>query len=91
MSVPLQMLQQIEVQIVLVCSALAFADLFFGLNEFYSFNPLDRLVAQLILYAQPQRSPILVPERRPLGLQNIIQALGTVIRSTVQSGAKRIK
>src|SRR5579862_980747 len=88
--------KQIEVQIVFVRSALAFADLLFGLNELYSFNPLHHLVTQLILHSQPQRRAILFPERRAvhliskqaLRLQNVIQALRTVIRPAVQAWAK---
>lgn len=52
--------QQIEVLVVFIRSAFAFADLLFGFNEFNTFNPLDHLVSQLILYAQPQRSAILL-------------------------------
>ena len=50
--------KQIEVLVVFVLAALAFADRLLGLDELDAFDPFDHLVAKLILDAQPQRRPV---------------------------------
>jgi hypothetical protein len=50
--------KQIEILVIFVLAALAFADQFLGLDELDAFDPYDHLVAKLILNAQPERSPV---------------------------------
>ena len=45
--------QQIEVLVILVLAPLAFAERLLGLDKLNAFDPLDHLVAELILYPQP--------------------------------------
>src|SRR5437868_15423556 len=78
--------QKIEVFVIFVLSALSFAQLLFRLHKLNALDPLDHLVAKLILDAQPQRSAIYFRERatvharseQTFALQNILKALRIV-------------
>lgn len=46
--------QKIKVFVILIFSTFSLAQLFFRVDEFNAFDPLDHLVTQLILDAQPE-------------------------------------
>ena len=65
---PSDVRQKIEVFVILVLSAFSLAQVLLRLDKFNALDPLDHLVAKLILNAQPQRSAINLGKRLPVHL-----------------------
>ena len=84
--------QKVEVFIIFILSTLAGSEFLLRADKFNAFDPLDHLVAKLILYAQPQWStvnvrkwlPVHVRGEKALGLDEIVDGLRFVIRAAVE-------
>ena len=88
--------QQIEIFVIFVGTAFAFADLLLGFDELDTLDPFYHFIAELVLHPQPQRRTMKGGERlaihlerkQALRFERVFQGLRVVIRGGIEDGPK---